>query len=340
MAGDRAINSKQFRRELSSVPPHGIYIFTGEEEGEKEKVIEVMIDKMLPDRNLRMYSAGRFHIENDELMDAADFALSGSMFSAKKICVLLNFDGLQNSKRNTELLSDLFGGLPDASTLIITVSGNSAPGLIPPDVLKKARVVQFWKFFERDLIEHISGSMRKMGLHFEPRVAPLLVELLGRDIRKIDDAVTRLREMNVTGVITAEMAAGLIQDERDMSIFEFIDLLFTGKMETFRAFSRLLDGGASELFILSMIMRQAGLIEKYHALTSGGLAPEEALKRIRITARNTDGFMEQSRKNPPGRLNGIFPMIYRADYRLKSGPYSGSILSNPILELISAYLLG
>jgi DNA polymerase III delta subunit len=88
-------NAKLFRQELERHRLDPAYLFLGEEEGEKDKYINRIIEMALPDQYMRTNAAGRFHIENEEFNSAVDFALSPSMFSSCRVCVMYNLNGLQ-----------------------------------------------------------------------------------------------------------------------------------------------------------------------------------------------------------------------------------------------------
>ena len=81
-------NAKQFKRELDDDRLERMYLFLGEEEGEKDKCINRILVMAFDDQSERAHSTGRFHVENDEFMKAAEFILSPPLFTSRRVCVM------------------------------------------------------------------------------------------------------------------------------------------------------------------------------------------------------------------------------------------------------------
>jgi DNA polymerase III delta subunit len=335
-----SMNSKQLRNELKNNRLESIYLFTGEEEGEKEKIVNAILDMVFTNEVDRRNSVGRFHLEDDEFLKAAHFALSQSIFAERSVCLMLNVENLQHTSSNVELLRDVIENLPDSTLLILTSSENRVPGIIPSDVLGRIKVVQFWRYFESDIVNYVRRALRGNGISIEEDAISLMIELLGRDIKKIDGAIEKVVNSGEVGGITREMVNALIEDERDVSGYEFIDSFFKRKEDVYYLLKKVHEEGIHELALLGMITRQADLIEKFHSLTESGISPAEALKRMKIDARRRNNFLEYARENPPEELSRIFPMIYRADVRIKSTNYPGGVTANPIFDLVADFLIG
>ena len=334
------MNSKQLRNELGNNKLARIYLFTGEEEGEKEKIINTILGMVFTDEADRKNSVGRFHLEDNEFLKAADFALSQSIFAATSVCLMLNLEHLEQTNDHVALLRDVIENLPDATLLIMTSSENRVPRIIPADILENIKVVQFWRYFESDIFHYIREAMARSGVSIEESAIALIIELLGRDVRKIDSAIEKIVNSGEVGSITREMVNALIEDERDVSAYEFIDSFFKRKGDAYYLLKKVHEEGMHELALLGMIMRQAELIEKFHSFTTRGLSAAEALNKMKIDSRRRGNFLAYATVNPPEELSRIFPLIYRADLRIKSTNYPGGITANPIFDLVSDFLIG
>lgn len=340
MAKKFSMNSKQLRNELGNNKLARIYLFTGEEEGEKEKIINTILGMVFTDEADRKNSVGRFHLEDNEFLKAADFALSQSIFAATSVCLMLNLEHLEQTNDHVALLRDVIENLPDATLLIMTSSENRVPRIIPADILENIKVVQFWRYFESDIFHYIREAMARSGVSIEESAIALIIELLGRDVRKIDSAIEKIVNSGEVGSITREMVNALIEDERDVSAYEFIDSFFKRKGDAYYLLKKVHEEGMHELALLGMIMRQAELIEKFHSFTTRGLSAAEALNKMKIDSRRRGNFLAYATVNPPEELSRIFPLIYRADLRIKSTNYPGGITANPIFDLVSDFLIG
>ncbi len=326
--------SKQFEKELEKRSLDSIYLFTGEEDGEKEKFIKKIIDIAFEGDKDADYSVGRFHVENEEFQNAVDFVLSQSMFSSKKICVLQNIQNLKSKDRDVTLFNEMIASMPESNILIMTSPENKAPSFISGKIRNKIKTAQFWRYFENDLYSYIMRSVNNYGLKIERNAVNLLIELLGRDIKKIDSAIEKIA-YSVDGLITPGVVEACVQFEKDVSVFEFIDALFKKEDKAFKLLAKIIENGTHELAILSLIFRQAEMIEKYFSLINEGLRQEEAVQKVGVFPKNRKNFLESAGNFSTEKIKDIFPLIFKADFRIKSSNYSNNILGNPIFELVS-----
>lgn len=325
------LTSKVFQKELSGKKLDRIYLFTGEEEGEKDKFVRQIIDIAFKGSDEADYSVGRFHADNDEFNAACEFALSMSMFSERKLCVICNIQAL-NSKNEKELLGELIENLPDSNILILTSLDNKIPACISSGMVGKIKTVQFWKYFESDLSSYIVNTVRGYGIKIERDAVNLLVELLGRDIKKIDNSIEKIVYAGEKQ-ITVSTVENYVSFERDVSVFDYVSALFRRDKKAFYLLVKILESGVYELAVLSLVFRQAELIEKYHDLVRGGMTGDDAAQKLGVFPKNRKDFFMHVRNFSREGIKGVFPLIYRADYRIKSHSFSSSILENPVFEL-------
>jgi DNA polymerase III delta subunit len=338
MAFQKFPNSKQLLAELNSNKLSNIYLFLGEEDGEKEKVITKIIDLSIKDQNEKNYSSGRFHLESDELNNAAEFVISESMFSEKKVCIMLNVNSLKAKGGDKELLNEIITTLPDSNIIIMTSTENKVPAVLDNNSLKKIKTVQFWKFFDSDISTYVYNRIKKNNLDADRSAIIHLIDLTGRDIRKIDEAVETIIETGEKHITTG-IIDKYISDTKEVSVFEFIDALFQKDKNAFFQLAKVIDSGTHELTVLKLIMRQAELIEKYLSLSKSGLSSDDALQETGISPKNTNNFIVCTQKFSLNSIKKIFPLIYNTDQRIKSSGYSDNLASNPIFELITDIFL-
>lgn len=338
MSSTRFPTSKQLKNDLSKKRLEKIYLFLGEEEKEKEKFIREIVNIVFEGRDENNYSIGRFHIENDELMDAVSFSLSQSMFSERKVCLMLNINEIQSVKSNLDLLNETLDNLPDTNTLILTSRENKVPKFFKPEIVNTIKVFQFWRHFENELHSYINMSLKKNGIDIDYQAISLLIKLLGRNMSKIDEAIEKIINLGEGVAITSEFIREIVHDEKETTIFEFIDALFSKKDNVYNLLKKLVEDGIHELVILSMISQHTEKLERYHLLFQKGLQEHDILKEIKVIARNRDNFLEQVKIYPVNSIRMIFPLIYETDFRIKSYNYSKRFAANPIFDLVT-YIL-
>ncbi|MFC1670111.1 DNA polymerase III subunit delta [Spirochaetota bacterium] len=339
MAAARYPNSRQFKNDLKAKKLEHVYLFMGEEEGEKDKFIQTIMDLVFKDEPQRNNYIGRFHIENGEILNAADFALSQSMFSSNKVCIMRNIDSI-TGKDDISLFLELISGIPTDNTLVMTTTKNKPPSFIPAGELKKMKVVHFWRYFDSDIFNYINLSIRENKLEIDDRAVSLLVELTGKDIKKIDDAIEMLKYSGERGIITVDVIHNIVYDVKDVSEFEFIDCLFKRDIKSLKLLKKIIEDGKKELLILNMISRQLEKIEKYYLQIKDGVPQDEAVKKCGIYEKNKNSFITQTRHFPLKRTKEIFPLISRADFQIKSSKFGSGLTGNPIFNLVTDILYG
>jgi DNA polymerase III delta subunit len=339
MAYQKFPNSKQLIAELNSNKLESIYLFLGEEEGEKDKIINKIIDMKIKIQDEKSYSTRRFHMESGELQDAAEFAMTASMFSESKVCVILNIDSLKIKSDDKRVLNELLNTLPDSNIIIMTSQENQPPSIIDKKESKNIKTVQFWRFFDNDISTYIISSIRKKDMKIDIPAVNHLINLTGRDIKKIDEALEILTDSGEKS-ITPGIIKIYISDTKDVTVFEFVDSLFQKDKNCYLQLAKVLDNGTHELALLQLIMKQAELIEKYNHLTGTDLNSEAAMQQIGINPRNTKTFLESAKRFPSDSIKIIFPLIHEADKRIKSTGFSNNLASNPVFELVTNMLLG
>jgi len=331
-------NSKKLKKELNAKKLDSIYLFMGEEEGEKEKFINKIIDLVFKDNKNKGNNTGRFHIENDEFLSAADFALSQSLFLPEKVCIMLNIDRIGSNKNDVLIFKEMLETIPDFTILIMTTAGNRPPGFIGSNDLKKIKVVQFWRYFDEDIYHYIEMNFKKLQIRIDDDAVNLLIELTGNDIKKIDDAIDMIKYSGETGIINSETIKYYINDVKSISVFNLVDSLYKKEKSVLKLLKKLIDEGTQELFILAMIQRQADIIEKYFSLIDSGMSSDEAVKSCGVYSRNRMNFIEHVKQFSPGKVKKLFPLISFADLQIKSRGITKDFLSNPIYNLVAGIL--
>jgi DNA polymerase III delta subunit len=337
MVKAKEINAKEFARGLKPGALARAYLFLGEETGLMEKMIG-KIRSLLADRDgAESVAMERFHAENGDLAGAADFALSRSMFSPKKLAVIYEADTLQ-VKQNRPLIEELFSGLPDSTTLVLISAQNKAPRSLPLDLLPGLQTVRFWRYFESDMAAHIRDSLKREKMTVSDGAVSLLIRLLGRDLGKVDGALEKLKYSGQSAV-TEELVTTYIDGERNTTIFEFLDALFMKSTRALTLLKTLLDDGVHELVILTMITRQCESIERYHRMSGEGKNAEEILKELGIQERNREGFISQVSRFGPREIGRAYAAIHEAESLLKGAAQSKNIIANPVFELATRLVL-
>lgn len=337
----RALKSSLAKKEIKP-----LYLFLGEEEGEKDNYINEIKSILFKDSSDAAESSRRFHCELGDFMEGAAFALSSSMFSSTKLCILYNIDAIsseasgehENTKGKKNKVGDIFNelvsDLPDDTYLVVTTSKPQPPKVISASSLKKFEVIQFWRHFDSDMSNYIKSNLAKHGLSLEDGALNMILERTGKDIRKADAAIEILINAQSTD-ISRELVLSVISDEAEISVFNFSDALFQRDKRAIAYYKKLIDAGLSESRIFSEIMRQTALLEKYYSLTDKLDSISGTLEACGIAQKFQDKFLSFTRAFSKEQVTSLYKELMRTDYKRKNSRKSKSILSDPILLLIN-----
>ena len=334
MNSEKIINSKLFNKELENSKLSNMYLFLGEEEGEKDKAI-ARIKELYIDESQIANSCGNYHLEADELSEAVGFAVMPSMFYSKKICVMRNIDGIKTNQASKNILSQLFTEESKTIIIIMTSTLNKVPDVIPKSVHSKITIVQFWKFFDSDIIKYINIASKKAGINILDSAIPVLMEKTGNDIKKLDEAIEIIKFYSQGHAVTHNDIAQLINDGSKTSIYEFINQLFCKNTKSMLMLKNLLADGTTEGRIIFEILKHLEKIEKYHQYIKTGLKSNEAATKCGIFTKNTDSFLIHTRSFYENKLNKIYSAAVKCDLIRKIQSRQNELISNPLLQLVN-----
>ncbi len=330
--------AKQLKYDLENGKLNKQYLFLGPEEGEKEKYIKKISAMIYKDELERKEATGRFHIEQDEFMAAADYVLSQSMFVRKKICIILNISSLQYNKKHQTVLEDILYNSPTENYIIMTDQDNKIPKVLQP-FKEKYRTIQFWKYFDRDMYNYISIYCKQNGLQIDEKAIAYLIEVTGKDIKKIDDTLDMITLSGVTTTVSIVDIKNLTFDLRDIALYEFIDLLFKKQKKALYYMKKMLEDGQPELSILSRIILQLSSLENYYQALHEGLNADEAMKKCGVYERNKQNFLQYSNNFTLDKINKSIYLVSKADKEIKSKSYSHETIANPLFNLVAEMVL-
>ena len=316
-----------------------VYLFLGEEEGEKERFISIIAKRFLPKNTS---PDGRtiafFHAQNGETIQAADFALSSSMFDPCKICVLTNIDKVP-LKQDQVMISELIRDLPDSTLLIFSSGENQPPKYFSDAMMSSVQPIVFWRLFENELQAHVSQVFKEKGRMIETGAVRRIISLTGRDLKKVNEAIDRIMTGTEETPVSEKTVISLIADEKEISIFELIDAILKKRKESVSLLKKVLDEGAAELQILALLEREAKRVELYHELRSHGMTHDDAFGELHINPKAVDDFSAYIRLFPEDEIRRLMILLSKADYAGKSSFSSSSLISNTIVDLIASIVL-
>ena len=331
-------NSKMAAPAIEKSDIANIYLFLGEEEGEKDRFISLIGDAYFGKKTpIDQRPLSRFYMQSGDAVSAAAFALSSSMFDPKKICIVADIEKAA-LKQDQLMIGEMIRDLPDSTLLIMISQENTAPKFITDELMSLIQPVVFWRMFENELQNHITLAFKEKGRIIDFNAARRILSLTGRDLRKVNAAIDRILTGTDEAAVTEKSVITLIADEKEISIFELIDAVFKRRKDSLLLLCKVIDEGAAELQVIALLEREAKRIELYHELRTHGLTHDDAIGDLHISPKGMDDFTAYLKAFPASELKKFMVLLSKADYAAKSSRLSGSILSSPVAGIISETL--
>ncbi len=179
---------------------------------------------------------------------------------------------------------------------------------------------------------------RERGGEIEPPAAARLAEVVGSDLRLLDQEIDKL--ITYAGpdrAVTREDVARLVPYTQQVIIFDLVDAL--GRREGDKAASslqRLLEAGESPIGIMGMIVRQFRLLIQVSELRREGENPSSIARILRIHPYPARKLYHQAAGFTTAQLEQIYRFLLKTDLEIKQGKLSPEIG----LDLLVAGLTG
>ena len=328
------MNSRQFFNTYKNSSESSRYIFIGEEEGEKERAVELIAAKMNVGAKVR-----RFHAENGELNSAAEVILQQDMFSEAKLFVIYGSDKIIR-KNDIALIGEILDA--DTSGAVILVASANYP---PAFVKKRKDIIDviFWRMFESDLHNYGAELFRKSGRRASREVLSAITSLTGRDFAKFVSAVEKILSYTEEKIITQEIVVEVVTDDKEIKIFDFINSLFSGNRDSLYLLSKLINNGMHELQVLAFVWKEAERIEKFILLQKRGLTISEIMEELGVSSSSREEFHIRAKKYDIDKIRKVFIAIGVADSRIKGSVILAeheTCILNPLAGIIESVLFG
>ncbi len=183
-------------------------------------------------------------------------------------------------------------------------------------------VLEFKQPAADELPRWIASRARGHGGAIEPRAAGLLSQLIGGDLRRLDQELIKLiTYVDAQRPITAKDVAQLVADAGQSSVFDMVDAL--GKRDgrtAARELHRLLDRGENPLGLLAMIVRQFRLLIQVKEMQGRGAPPDQIAKDLNMHPFVARKIGEQARVfRDLEQLEQTYRRLLDIDVEIKTG---------------------
>ena len=320
-----------FLRHLEQGNIKPLYVFQGEETFLMEECLDLvkhtLIQSESVDFNFDKFSAG-----DVEIGTVLDQAQTMPFLGKRRVIILTDVQNLktQAQKQMLPYLSD-----PNSSTcLIMTATRLDNRTKFAQAIKQHGDLVQFWKLFDRDLPRWISRRAKGYGYSISTQTATYLLELVGNDLRQLDNELKKIIAYTNNTEITSDVIQRVVGDIRERDIFELVDAVSTGNIiDALRILNQLLIEGEQPLRILAMVSRQFRLLWKTKAclVKQRDVSAKQLASTVGVSFRLAEALQKQVQRFSQIKLKNALKRLHTVDRALKSSTNSPKILLEDLL---------
>ncbi len=139
--------------------------------------------------------------------------------------------------------------------------------------------------------------------------------------------------------MTEELIRDIVNDEGELSVYDFLDMLFRKDRAPPGYCRKLMDEGIAEGRIFFEITRQIEQMERYYALMDDSASPQEAMEKCGVQKRSQEKFAAYARSFGRESIGGLYRALAWTDFRRKSGAQESGITGAPVFSLVSRMVI-
>ena len=185
--------------------------------------------------------------------------------------------------------------------------------------------------------------LRVRGKRIALPAAQALVDLVGRDLRRLDTEADKLTAyVGDAAEVSAEDVAAVASAGGSASVFELNDAV--GDRDTAKALRvarRLLGGGESALGLQAMLARHVRALIGANALAARGIVPDAMAPELGMAPWQARNAARQASRYEPAELNAAMRGLAAAEEEMKTSPTdAGLVIERWIVSTTSASAAG
>lgn len=185
---------------------------------------------------------------------------------------------------------------------------------------RRAFVRHFPKPRQEDLPGWIQRRARAKGGDIDSEATRKLAELVGRDLRLLDQEIEKLLLYADGQQVTVDDVRTLVSLAREESIFDLVDCV--GRRETdqaLRLLHHMLEDGAEPLYLLAMLARQVRILIQVSELGAQHLTAREMANQLKLHPYVAEKGIAQARNFDLAQLEAAHQKLVDTDWKIKTG---------------------
>ena len=218
-------------------------------------------------------------------------------------------------------LGESLAGLPPTTDLVFTEGPLRRDNPLLRDLAPIAQVRDFPPPTGADLERWITQRVRLHGGVIAPDATRLLADVIGPDLWAQNSEIEKLTLYRHGRQIRSEDVGALVSSAKEASVFAAVDAVLERRSgQALQLITRLLDGGGTVSYVLSMLARQVRLVLLAQELLRDRVPQGEMGARLGIaSAYPLRKTLDQARRSRPEAMRHLHGMLLEADIAIKTG---------------------
>jgi len=314
------------------------YLFYGENDFQKNMAIEELKEKLLgkeiSDFNFRIFYGDEL---SNDVSPIISFITSFPFVTEKKLAVVRKTDHISNESLKSILpyLKDP----PEFAYIVFTAQKPDFNAEFFKYIKNSKNVIQFRQLSESETISWIKKMGKDMGIDISDEASSYLYYMVGNNLDELYSELQKLISYYGEGAkIGIEEIKFIVSFLRDYSIFDLVDSISSKRLsDSLRILNRYLEreGKEKALPVLSMIIRQLGLIQKTKLTLKMGGGIGKVQKLVQPYVFLAKKLIEQSHFWTEDEIERAFSLFLEADSLIKVGTPANIVLEKLIISLCS-----
>lgn len=302
--------------EMSGLKMKNVFVFYGEEKHLSRKGLMAVVEnyrKDAGDLNLTVIDG-----TVSDVGEIISQAKALPFLAPKRFILLENFFGRQKEAEQKRLL-EFLEALPESTLLAVWEEGKlrskSFSKLLS---LERSQAKEYLKLDSPGLTKWVQEEALLFGGKISPRVAGLLIGEVGENLAQLENELQKLTSYDPE--ISAENVAKLVVGNRFANVFEMVDAF--GARNPHKAMleiQRLVENGESEMYILSMIVRQFRNIAMVKDSKSKGQSEKEIAETLGLHPFVVKKTLSQASAFSISDIRKAYASCVNAEYKIKTG---------------------
>lgn len=300
------------------------YLFDGVEEYVKERALETLRAKLLPEG---LEALNETTLTNPAAAQIIECAEMVPVMAEKRLVIVRECAYVSNGKAagdsdGAERLTKYLDALPESACIVFYVRGQAdGRKKLSQAIAKKAAAVRFEPLSDAELNKWIAAQCRQLGKTIASQTAMQLAFTSGRELMTLAQEIRKLAAYAGDRTeITRGDVEKIATQTAECTVFQMTDALVAGKeAEAFRLLNVLLENGEGRIGALAMIARQYRNMLHYKLQREAGVPEPEIARRLGVPAFAARRLAGQVQRESAQSLKAKLDLCVETDYAIKSG---------------------